>query len=174
MWVNRAARLSAIGAGCSVVVFDGGLAAGKPCTSTEHPSAVCGPRRVPPPMKITDPYSADDRPPRPFRPRYDNPYLPMVPGTRHDLRGLIRPRACNRRRTEVTPRQNQRYDHGRPRPWAVPRHRQALTPRWSKDTLDWVCPGIRDGKCLVFSGEATKKLADGTAEHERIVRKGGR
>ena len=79
MCVNMAARLSAIGAGWSVVVLTAACG-GNPGTSTEPQRSSAAPSSTAP-MKITDPYSPTIDPAA-FSATIDNPYLPMVPGTR--------------------------------------------------------------------------------------------
>src|SRR5262245_41296045 len=86
MWVNMAARVSAIGAGWSVVVLTaacGGNPTPAPVTSTStvYPGASAAAPSTTAPMKITDPYSPTIDPAA-FSTIIDNPYLPMVPGTR--------------------------------------------------------------------------------------------
>src|SRR5262245_47003223 len=78
MCVNMAARLSAIGAGWSVVVLT--AACGGNPAPAPNPSASAAPSSTAP-MKITDPYSPTIDPTA-FSATIDNPYLPMVPGTR--------------------------------------------------------------------------------------------
>src|SRR5258708_12645662 len=78
MCVNLAARLSAIGAGWSVVVLT--AACGGNPAPAPNPSASAAPSSTAP-MKITDPYSPTIDPAA-FSATIDNPYLPMVPGTR--------------------------------------------------------------------------------------------
>jgi hypothetical protein len=152
MCVNMAARLSAIGAGWSVVVLT--AACGNPAPAP-NPSASAAPSSTAP-MKITDPYSPTIDPAA-FSATIDNPYLPMVPGTR-TIYEAHTPDGLQQTTTEVT--RDTKMIMGVKT--VVVHDTVSLDAKMVEDTLDWYAQD-RDGNVWYF-GEATKKLQDGTAD----------
>jgi hypothetical protein len=153
MCVNMAARLSAIGAGWSVVVLT--AACGGNPAPAPNPSASAAPSSTAP-MKITDPYSPTIDPAA-FSATIDNPYLPMVPGTR-TIYEAHTPDGLQQTTTEVT--RDTKTIMGVKT--AVVHDTVSLNGKTTEDTLDWYAQD-RDGNVWYF-GEATKKLEDGTAD----------
>ena len=132
---------------------DGGLR-GEPCTSTE-PQRVCGPVEY---RADEDHRSlfADDRP-RSLFGHDNNPYLPMVPGTR-TIYEAHTPDGLQQTTTEVT--RDTKMIMGVKT--VVVHDTVSLDAKTVEDTLDWYAQD-RDGNIWYF-GEATKKLEDGTAD----------
>jgi hypothetical protein len=153
MCVNMAARLSAIGAGWSVVVLT--AACGGNPAPAPNPSASAAPSSTAP-MKITDPYSPTIDPAA-FSATIDNPYLPMVPGTR-TIYEAHTPDGLQQTTTEVT--RDTKMIMGVKT--VVVHDTVSLDAKMVEDTLDWYAQD-RDGNVWYF-GEATKKLEDGTAD----------
>ena len=153
MCVNMAARLSAIGAGCSVVMLT--AACGGNPAPAPNPSASAAPSSTAP-MKITDPYSPTIDPAA-FSTTIDNPYLPMVPGTR-TIYEAHTPDGLQQTTTEVT--RDTKMIMGVKT--VVVHDTVSLDAKMVEDTLDWYAQD-RDGNVWYF-GEATKKLEDGTAD----------
>ena len=130
MCVNMAARLSAIGAGWSVVVLTAACAGGpgtehriRPAASAPRPRLRRHLRR----MKITDPYSPTIDPSA-FSTTIDNPYLPLAPGTR-TISEATTPDGLQQTTTEVT--RDTKMIMG-VKTVVGPRHRQPSTARRSK------------------------------------------
>jgi hypothetical protein len=142
---------------------DGGLR-GEPCTSTE-PKRVCGASSTAP-MKITDPYSPTIDPAA-FSATIDNPYLPMVPGTR-TIYEAHTPDGLQQTTTEVT--RDTKMIMGVKT--VVVHDTVSLDAKMVEDTLDWYAQD-RDGNVWYF-GEATKKLEDGTADTGDVLNLTGR
>ena len=153
MCVNMAARLSAIGAGWSVVMLT--AACGGNPAPAPSPSASAAPSSTAP-MKITDPYSPTIDPAA-FSATIDNPYLPMVPGTR-TIYEAHTPDGLQQTTTEVT--RDTKMIMGVKT--VVVHDTVSLDAKMVEDTLDWYAQD-RDGNIWYF-GEATKKLEDGTAD----------
>ena len=152
--VNMAARLSAVGAGWSVVVLTaacGGSPAPEP-----SPSASATPSRTAP-MKIADPYSPKIDP-AVFSTTIDNPYLPMTPGTRTIYQANT-PDGLQRTTTEVT--RDTKTVMGVAT--VVVHDTVSLDGKATEDTFDWYAQD-HDGNVWYF-GEATKEIhEDGTAD----------
>jgi hypothetical protein len=106
-------------------------------------------------MRITDPYSPID--PAAFSATIDNPYLPMVPGTR-TIYEAHTPDGLQQTTTEVT--RDTKMIMGVKT--VVVHDIVSLDAKMVEDTLDWYAQD-RDGNVWYF-GEATKKLEDGAAD----------
>jgi hypothetical protein len=158
MCVNMAARLSAIGAGCSVTVLTAACAGGPtptPGTSAApapnpSTSASASPMRTP--MKITDPYSPTIDSSA-FSTRIDNPYLPFTPGTR-TISEATTPDGLQRTTTEVT--RDTKTIMGVET--VVVHDSVTIDGTPHEDTFDWYAQD-RDGNVWYF-GEATKEFKD--------------
>lgn len=156
-----AARLSAIGAGWSVVLVTaacGGNPAPAPnpsASATPNPSASATPSSTAP-MKITDPYSPKIDP-AVFSTTIDNPYFPMTPGTRIIYQANT-PDGPQRTTTEVT--RDTKTIMGVAT--VVVHDTVSLNGKTTEDTFDWYAQD-RDGSVWYF-GEDTKKFEDGTAD----------
>jgi hypothetical protein len=107
-------------------------------------------------MRITDPYSPTIDPAA-FSATIDNPYLPMVPGTR-TIYEAHTPDGLQQTTTEVT--RDTKMIMGVKT--VVVHDTVSLDAKMVEDTLDWYAQD-RDGNVWYF-GEATKKLQDGTAD----------
>lgn len=150
--VNVAARLSAIGAGWSVIVLT--AACGGSPAPAPNPSASAAPSGTAP-MKMTDPYSPKIVPAA-FSTTIDNPYFPLTPGTRSTYQAHT-PDGLQQTTTEVT-RDNETIMGVKT---VVVHDTVSIDTKMVEDTLDWYAQD-REGNVWYF-GEATKKLEDGTA-----------
>ena len=148
--MNMAARLSAIGAGLSVVML-AAACGGNPAPVTSTSASAAAPSSTAP-MKITDPYQPTIDPSA-FSTRIDNPYLPLTPGTR-TISEATTPDGLQRTTTEVT--RDTKKIMGVDT--VVVHDTVTLDGKPVEDTLDWYAQD-RDGNVWYF-GEATKEFKD--------------
>ena len=153
--MNLAARLTAFVAGLSVVVLTaacGGNAERVTGTTTSAAAA-----STTTPMKITDPYSPKIDPSA-FSTTVDNPYFPLVPGTRTIYESHT-PDGLQQTTTEVT--RDAKTIMGVAT--VVVHDVVRVDGRTTEDTLDWYAQD-HDGNVWYF-GEATKAInEDGTVD----------
>ncbi|HYZ66588.1 MAG TPA: hypothetical protein VE666_02080 [Mycobacterium sp.] len=107
-------------------------------------------------MKITDPYSPTIDPAA-FSTTIDNPYLPMVPGTR-TIYEAHTPDGLQQTTTEVT--RDTKTIMGVTT--VVVHDTVSVDAKTTEDTFDWYAQD-RDGNVWYF-GEATRKIEDGAAD----------
>ncbi|MGX9788577.1 hypothetical protein [Mycobacterium sp. MMS18-G62] len=149
-----AARLSAIGAGWSMVVLVAACAGNPAPPQNSNGSSVPSTSA---PMKITDPYSPSIDPGA-FSTTIDNPYLPMTPGTRTRYE-VHTPEGVQRTTTEVT--HDTKTIMGIKT--IVVHDTVSVDDKTVEDTLDWYAQD-RDGNVWYF-GEDTKAIEeDGTVD----------
>jgi hypothetical protein len=150
-----ALRLSAIGAGWSLMVVTAACGGNPAPAPAPNPSASGAPSSSVL-MKITDPYSPAINPAA-FSTTVDNPYFPMVPGTR-TIYEAHTPDGLQQTTTEVT--RDTKTIMGVAT--VVVHDTVSLNGKATEDTFDWYAQD-RDGSVWYF-GEDTKKLEDGTAD----------
>jgi hypothetical protein len=151
--VSRKIRLTLIGTGLSVLVLTAACR-GNPAPALDT-SAAAAPSRTAP-RTITDSYApAID--PAAFSTTIDNPYFPVVPGTRTVYQAHT-PDGLQLTTTEVT-RETKTVMGVRT---VVVHDTVSIDTKTTEDTFDWYAQD-RDGNVWYF-GEETKKLQDGTAD----------
>ena len=152
--VNIAARLWVIGAGWSVVVL-AAACGGNPAPAPHSSAPAAQSSTVP--MKITDSYSPTIDPAA-FSTTIDNPYFPMVPGTR-TIYEAYTPDGLQQTTTEVT--RDTKTIMGVET--VVVHDTVSLDAKATEDTFDWYAQD-RDRNVWYF-GEATKAInQDGTVD----------
>lgn len=154
--MNTATRLSVIAVGWSAVVLTaacGGSPAPAPNSGTSAAQSSAAP------MTIADPYSPTIDPAT-FSTTIDNPYFPVVPGTRTIYQSHT-PDGLQQTTTEVT--RDTKTIMGVKT--VVVHDTVSVDNRTTEDTFDWYAQD-RDGNVWYF-GEATKAIAeDGTVDTE--------
>ena len=152
--MHIAARLAVIGAGWSVVALT--AACGENPAAAPSSSETGAQSRMAP-MKITDSYALTIEPAA-FSTTVDNPYLPLVPGTR-TIYEAHTPEGLQQTTTEVTG--DTKTIMGVTT--VVVHDTVSLDNKTTEDTLDWYAQD-RDGNVWYF-GESTKAInQDGTVD----------